>query len=145
MRHPLLVLQAPNGCRFAIVELGGGAHGVEDLDAGELLADLRGDLNPILVDDQIIFAGERDDHRTDHVVLTLPDDLQTCRIKNDVWLSIPVPFTPGMRFSAAWRDAAGHELWRHDFEPLRQMRPVYGPEWKAYEPSEIRSEHAASP
>lgn len=139
MRKPVLVLQTPNGRRFAIVDLGEGTHGVEDLDANELLTDLRGDLNPILVDDQIIFAGERDDHHTDHVVLTLPDDLQTCRIKNDVWMSIPVRFRPGMRFSAVWCDAAGRELWRHDSDPLHQMRPVYGPEWTDYGPSESQA------
>jgi hypothetical protein len=57
------------------------------------------------------------------------------QIKSGVWLTEPLPFTPGQQFTATWRERHGRELQRFESPPLSSvdaLEPVYGPGWTVY-------------
>jgi hypothetical protein len=148
--RPLLVVQTIDGRRFAVLELSGSrAKVVEDVDTGQRLGELSGDMValPVTIDGEphAIFAGrERDQPHLEHVVIELGDAApQQHRIKSGVWMTGPLPFTPGARVSASWCDAGGRVLWRWRSPPLSsvaELEPVYGPGWIAYPVGQVALE-----
>jgi hypothetical protein len=107
---------------------------------GCLIGELHGAITALLLrinaDPHVIFAGERDSERTDHVEIRLSYGLQTCRIKNDVWMSFPEPYVPNVIVTATWRDANRNELWHWESPPLRPGEPqsYHGPGWTSHAP-----------
>jgi hypothetical protein len=138
---PVFVQIGQTGRRLAVGRLPWG-YAVEDLDERRRLGELRGDLTPFIVTVEnaphIVLAGERDAPATDHVVIGYPDDghdSEVCLVKNDVWMSTPRPFTPGMSITASWRDKNDRELWHQQSPPLHPdtLGSMLGPTWHQYE------------
>jgi hypothetical protein len=115
---------------------------LDDLTEDRRLGDLNGDLMPFVLAIEerpfIVVAG---------VVLGLGADRvevksagftgigQTCRVRNQVWLSFPEPFTEGMVITATWRKG-DRVLFECVSEPLRAdaLHPIFGPGWTSYAP-----------
>lgn len=97
------------GCTFAVVRLEDGGYGIDDVEEARLVDELHGDFTPfvVTVDDapHVIVAGVS---RAEQVLVERADEVaRLCHVKNGVWLSAPVPFTPGMRITATRRDKDG--------------------------------------
>jgi hypothetical protein len=143
-RH-LLVLTGPSGRTLAVVALESGGYAVDDLDDERRLGQASADFNSFLVavdgSPHIAFAGPAERRAHAITVIKAPGDpltafTQTCRVKNGVWLSFPVPLTPGMQVTAIWQDKDERELWRLTTPPLRPdaLGPMFGPSWTTYAP-----------
>lgn len=109
---------------------------LDDLDEGTELGEVRGDLDIFIVtiDDEphLLLAGPAE--RAEHASTVV--DGNPCPVKNGVWLSLPVPFTPGMQVNAIWQDPNGRELFRRLSPPLRRFEPMFGPSWTRWGPGE---------
>ena len=78
-------------------------------------------------------------------VIEGPDDAaghgQSYPVKNGVWMSRPMPFSPGMRITATWQEGDRddrRELFRLTSPPLHAGKPapMFGPGWTGYAPGE---------
>lgn len=132
-----LVVTDATGRSLVVREREEGRFVAGDLE-GRDLADLGGDLMPFLVGDTIVFAGVAPGPDADRVEISTPgvDGIhQTCRVKNDVWMSFPEPFVDGMVVTARWR--RGDRLLAEVVsEPLRAdgLTPLRRPGWTEYAP-----------
>lgn len=137
--HQLLVTTAADR-RFAIRRIPDGTLVFDDVDRQEGLGPVIGDLAAFYVEltgePYVIFAAAIGDnegpvHRVD---LKLTDGDQHRRMCNGVWMSHPVPFEPGMRVNATWRDEGDRALRQRRTPPLqrRDLQPHPDADWTGY-------------
>jgi hypothetical protein len=139
----LLVLTGPSGRTVAVSHLPAeGRFVADDISDGRRLGDLNGDLMPFLIaiDDapHIVFAGVVLGPGADQVDIVSPGIAgihQTCHVRNQVWMTFPEPFTPGVAITATWRK---DEKVLFEIGPERitpdALEPLFGPDWTRYAP-----------
>jgi hypothetical protein len=132
----LLVVAAPGGRSFAVSRGDAGRLVAEELPARRYLGDLNGDLMPFVVgvDDapHVLFAGATIGMAADAVAISWPGDDVFCRVKNEVWMSAPKPFTEGMVITATWLDGEKVLFERSATLAGAALEPVFGPGWTFY-------------
>ena len=75
------------------------------------------------------------------MVLELPGEVggTPYPVRDEGWMSFPVPYTEGMVVTATAQDREGRELFRIEGPPIRPnadgvLRPMCGPDWVGYGP-----------
>jgi hypothetical protein len=132
----LLVVGGPAGRSFAVSRADAGRLVAEELPERCYLGDLNGDLMPFVVTidgaPHVLFAGATIGMAADGVSISSPGGDQLCRSKNDVWMSVPEPFTEGMVINARWLDGERVLFERSATLHAAALEPVFGPGWTFY-------------
>jgi hypothetical protein len=145
----LLVLAGPAGHQIAVCELPeSGGLVVDDLTERVRVGELNGDAQPLVlsVDGEryVIVGGWAPGGASwDRVEVRSPGPsprlafTQTCRVRNDVWLSFPEPFRAGMEVTVTFCDG-DTVLFERESGPLDAdaLEPMFGPGWTGYAPLE---------
>ena len=119
-----MTAQRPNSSAWVVV--------VDDLDAGVELGDAGATCRPFLVDiageQHVLFAGTADFSDQQFTAV----NGHWYPIRDEVWMSFPTPFGPGMVAEIAGLDGDGNELFRLLSAPLEpgRLEPLFGPKWK---------------
>jgi hypothetical protein len=136
----LLVTTGPPGRHIAISELPAeGRFVADDLTEGRRLGDLNGDAQPFLItiEDRphLVLAGHAPGPGADRVEISSSTFTQMRLVKNNVWATMPEPFTDGMQIAITW-NKGDSVLSKCHSGPLHAdaLEPMFGPDWTGYAP-----------